>query len=156
MKYEFLLEEAASDNIYIIENTNFKSDADALINGDVIGINKNVNSFTQRACILAEELGHYYTTAGNILDQTNTSNRKQELRARLWAYDKLVGLSGIVEAYKHGCKSLKEAADFLDVTESFLSDALNKYTSKYGTHMEYKEYVITFIPTLDVKLKFNN
>lgn len=48
-----------------------------------IAIKKSLNQ-AEKACILAEELGHYYTTTGNILDQTNISNRKQERRARLW------------------------------------------------------------------------
>ena len=42
MKYEALLQEAASKDIYIIENADFDSSADALINGDVIGLNKNI------------------------------------------------------------------------------------------------------------------
>lgn len=149
--YEVLLEEAASDNIYIIENANFKSDADALINGDVIGINKNVKSFNQRTCILAEELGHYYTSVGNILDQSIENNRKQEARARLWAYDKVLGLGGIVWAYLRGCCNLYEMAEELEVTESFLLDMLERYRNKYGISVKYGEYVIEFVPTLDVK-----
>lgn len=94
MKYETLLQEATSNNIYIIENANFKSDANALINGDVIGINKNIKTSKERACVLAEELGHYYKTVGNILDQSNTENRKQEQKARLWAYNKMIGQIG--------------------------------------------------------------
>lgn len=151
MKYEFLLEEAASDNIYIIENANFKSDADALINSDVIGINKNIKSFNKRTCILAEELGHYYTSVGNILDQSSENNRKQEARARLWAYNKVLGLGGIVWAYRRGCCNLYEMAEELEVTESFLLDMLERYRSKYGISVKYGEYVIEFVPTLDVK-----
>lgn len=83
-------------------------------------------------------IGHYYTTVGNILDQTNASNRKQERRARLWAYDRLVGLSGIVKAYRHGCESLTETAEYLNVTEDFLLDALKEYESKYGTSVVFK------------------
>lgn len=152
MKYEVLLEEAASNNIYIIENANFKSDADALINGDVIGINKNIKSFNQRTCILAEELGHYYTSVGNILDQSNENNRKQEARARLWAYNEVLGLGGIVWAYHKGCCNIYEMAKELEVTESFLSDMLERYRSKYGIRVRYGKYVIEFVPTLDVKV----
>ena len=42
---------------------------------------------------LAEELGHHYTTVGDILDQTNVSNRKQERLARVWAYNRRIGLT---------------------------------------------------------------
>ena len=122
------------------------------IKGNKIAIRRNLST-KEKGCVLAEELGHYYTTVGNILDQTNASNRKQERRARLWAYDRLIGLSGIVKAYRHGCKNFAETAEYLDVTEVFLSDALKEYESKYGTSVVYGEYEISFTPTLEVKLK---
>ena len=65
-----------------------------------IAIEKKLTQ-TQKACVLAEELGHHYTTVGNILDQSDPAARKQELHARLWAYNKMVGLHGIVSAYRH-------------------------------------------------------
>ncbi len=151
MEYEFLLKEAASENIYIIENASFQSEADALINGNIIGINKNIRDKRNRTCILAEELGHYHTTVGNILNLSKTINRKQELQARLWAYDRLIGLNGIIRAYKEGCQDLYEMAEYLEVTENFLKNALDAYKSKYGENVEYEDYLITFIPILDVK-----
>lgn len=151
MDYELLLMESDMNNIITKEKP--LQLYDGRIKGNKILIRSDMDTI-RKSCVLAEELGHYYTTVGNILDQTDSSNRKQELRARLWAYDKLVGLSGIVKAYKHGCESLAETAEYLNVTEEFLLDALKEYTSKYGTHMEYKEYIITFIPTLDVRSKY--
>ena len=68
LNYENLLREAAEDGLYVIENADFQSGAAGLINGDVIGINKKIRSTTERTCILAEELGHHYTTVGNIID----------------------------------------------------------------------------------------
>lgn len=82
MKYEELLEESTSNDVYIIENANFISRADGLINGNVIGINKKIQTCRKRICILAEELGHYHTTIGDIISQSTVSDRKQELRAR--------------------------------------------------------------------------
>ena len=152
MKYEVLLKEAESNGIYIIENAEFKSGADGLINGNMIGINKNVRTYKKRTCILAEELGHYYTTVGNILSQSNIDCQKQEQKARLWAYNKLIGLNGVVKAFQNGCQSLHDTADYLDVTEKFLKDTLQTYCNKYGTHVKYGNYVITFMPTLNIEL----
>ena len=90
--YEELLNEAAASDITVIENADFKSQSHGLIYGDIIGLNKNIQTDTERSCILAEELGHYYTSTGDIIDQTNVQNRKQEHRARMWAYDKLLPL----------------------------------------------------------------
>lgn len=57
MTYENLLQEAADENVYVIEDAPFQSLADGLIRNDVIGINRTVRRSTQRACVLAEELG---------------------------------------------------------------------------------------------------
>ncbi len=150
MKYEDLLEESTSSDVYVIENADFKSKADGLINGNVIGINKKIQSCRKRACILAEELGHYHTTTGNIISQAAISNRKQELRARVWAYNRLIGLNGIVNSFKHGCYSLHDTADYLEVTEEFLLEALQYYKSKYGTYATIDNYAIYFEPSLGV------
>ena len=150
LKYEELLEESKANNVYVIENADFKSSADGLINGNVIGINRKVQSFYKRTCILAEELGHYHLTVGNIIGQPTTEDHKQELRARIWAYNKLIGLNGIVNCYKHGCCSLHEAAEYLEVTEEFLLEALQYYKGKYGIYATIDNYVIYFEPSLGV------
>ncbi len=150
MKYEDLLKESSSNNVYVIENADFKSKADGLINGNVIGINRRIRSSRKKACVLAEELGHYYTTSGDILCQSSILNRRQEFHARAWAYNKLVGLNGIVNSFKHGCYSLHDTADYLDITEEFLSEALQYYKGKYGIYATIDNYVIYFEPTLGV------
>lgn len=52
------------------------------IKGNRIAIKEDMIE-TEKKCVLAEELGHHYTTIGNILDQTDTANRKQERHARI-------------------------------------------------------------------------
>lgn len=150
MKYEELLEESRYNKVYVIENANFQSKADGLINGNVIGINREVRTCRRRTCILAEELGHYHTTVGDIICQSTDADRRQEIRARGWAYNRLIGLTGIVNFYKHGCRSLSDAAEFLDVTEEFLAEALQYYKNKYGSFTAIDNYVIYFEPTLGV------
>lgn len=114
-----------------------------------IAIKQNMPE-TEKACVLAEELGHHYTTVGNILDQSSVSNRKQELRARMWAYNKLIGLMGIIRCYEHGCQSKHEMAEYLEVTEEFLSEALERYHQKYGKFTTVDNYAIYFEPCLGV------
>lgn len=150
MTYENLLQEAADENVYVIEDAPFQSRADGLIRNDVIGINRTVRRSTQRACVLAEELGHYHTTVGDIMDQSSDANRKQELRARLWSYNKLIGLHGIISCYRAGCQTAYDMAEHLGVTEEFLQEALQCYRSKYGIYTRFDNYVIFFEPTLSV------
>ena len=124
------------------------SDVDGLkgfyVNGN-IAIERDMTS-TEKACVLAEELGHHYTTVGNILDQSKAENRKQERRARLWAYKRAFDLVDLVSAYKHGCRNRYEIAEYLEVTESFLQEALNTYKEKYGPYTKVDRYVVYFEP----------
>ena len=77
-------------------------------------------------------------------------NRKQELKARFIGYNIKIGLIGIVRAYESGCRNLYETAEYLDVTEEYLQDALECYKSKYGECVSVDNYAIYFIPSLMV------
>ena len=145
--YEQLLMEADSNNLIAKEKKLPVSKG--RIKGNRIAI-KNGLTEAEKKCVLAEELGHYYTGVGDILDQTNGSNRKQELRGRIYAYNKLIGLMGIIDAYKNHCSSIPESAEFLNVTEEFLNDALNYYKSKYGRYTVIDNYAIFFEPCVAV------
>lgn len=104
----------------------------------------------EQAAVLAEELGHHLTAAGDILDQSVSANRKQELHGRIWAYNRLIGLTGIIRAYKMGCRNRYEVAECLDVPEETLQDALSYYHARYGVCTQVDNYVIYFEPALGV------
>ena len=152
MNYEDLLKEADEEGLIVREKNLPGYDGRIYLNR--IAIRKDIQTQTQKACVLAEELGHHYTTVGNILDQSDPTARKQELRARLWAYNKMVGLHGIISAYRHHCRTLADMAEYLDVTEQFLADCLETYRQKYGCCVELDNYVIMFEPVLAVMEKF--
>lgn len=145
--YECLLTEAGNEGL-IVKELPLRG-YDGRIKGNRVAISRSLDQ-TEKSCVLAEELGHYYTTVGNILDQSNAGNRKQESRARLWAYNKMVGLLGIVKAYKKRCQNLTEMADYLNVSESFLAETLERYRMKYGFKVEIDNYIILFEPQLAV------
>lgn len=116
---------------------------------DCIAIEKDM-TLVEKSCILAEELGHHHTSSGNILDLSDVRNRKQELKARVWAYNNQIGLSGLIKAFKHGCHGKTEVAEFLDVTEDFLEEAVECYRNKYGLCTAVDNYLISFEPTLGI------
>lgn len=145
--YEQLLMEADSNNLVTKEKK--LPISKGRIKGNRIAIRKGLTE-TEKKCILAEELGHYYTGSGNILDQSSVSNRKQEIQGRIYAYNKLIGLMGIVNAYKNRCTSISESAEFLGVTEEFLNDALSYYKSKYGRCATIDNYAVFFEPCVAV------
>ena len=123
---------------------------DGRIRGNRILIRSTIETRCQKAAVLCEEIGHYETAVGNILDQSITANRKQELRGRIWAYNRLIGLTGIIRAYKTGCRNRFEVAECLDVPEETLQEALNYYHARYGVCTQVDNYVIYFEPALGV------
>ena len=145
MKYNALLNEANAEGISIKERP-FKT-YDGRIKGKDIYLRKDMNT-AEKSCVLAEELGHYYTTVGDILDMNVPENRKQERQARLWGYNRVIGLFGLIRAYEHGCKDKYEIAEYLDVTEEYLEDCIDCYRDKYGEYKTVDNYTIYFIPNL--------
>lgn len=153
MNYEQLLTMADQSGLLVKEQP--LQVHDGLISGKRIAIRKDIKTQAEKSCVLAEEIGHYHTTTGDILDQRKTENRKQELHARIWAYNELIGLKGIIRCYEHRCHSFSEMAEHLDVTEEFLSEALKYYRKKYGICVVYGNYVIYFEPILSVMKKID-
>lgn len=144
--YEILLSEA-SENGLVVKEKPLKYN-NGRIKGSRVAIRQDLSTSVEKACVLAEELGHHYTTYGNILDQSDASNRKQELRARAWAYNKQIGLLGLIRAYEHGCRNRFEVAEFLEVTEEVLEECLVYYRNKYGVCTNVDNYMVYFIPNL--------
>ena len=150
MSYEELLEEAQESGLTIKELP--LQSNDGRIKGKRIAIRRDIPT-VKKADVLAEELGHYRTTAGDILDQSSANNRKQERTARLWAYNKRIGLSGIIQGFRQHCHSRYELAECLGVSEEFLQEAIECYREKYGCMVELDGYIILFEPSLAVMEK---
>ena len=124
---------------------------DGLIAGSMIGIRQDIPTSTEKAQVACEELAHGILNAGDIIDQDEMANRKQEKKARRLAHQlKGVNLEGIVSCYNAGCRNTYEMADQLDCTEDFLKEALVNYREIYGRYARWKDYTIFFEPYLAV------
>lgn len=118
-----------------------------------VWLNGNIPTRTEAACILSEELGHHHTSLGDILDQSKIENRKQERRAREWGYRRLVPLSRIIDAHRARVKGRHEIAEYLGVTDEFLQRSIDRYTDKYGTHVQVDPtHIILFDPLAVLEL----
>ena len=148
--YEILLDNAYNDGMLVKENP--LQGSDGRIKGNKIAIREDM-TIPEKTCALAEELGHHETSVGNIIDMTSAANRKQERQARLWAYNKQIGLIGLVRAFEHGCQNRFEIAEYLEVTEEFLEECIECYRNKYGICKQVDNYVVYFIPHLTI-IKF--
>lgn len=147
--YEELLDDTTQQGVNVIElylDTN-KPCGKCICN--TIFIN-NRPSMKEKFCVLAEELGHYNLTVGNITDLKNVSNRKQEIKARRWGYEKIAGIMKIIKAFEKGARNKYELADYLNISEYFLEDAILYYKQKYGVCFEFDNYLVYFEPTLAI------
>lgn len=141
-KYDYLLDIAERNGVMVCEKK-FKSDAKGLCKGSKIGISKDLAN-AEKACVLAEELGHYFTTVGNILDQSIENNRKQEKVARVWGYNHLIRIDDLIQPILDGCSNIFEVAEFLEVTAECLLEIIGAFKEKYGTVYIAGEYKIIF------------
>lgn len=147
MTYDGLL--AVADSLGLVTREKDLQAYDGRIKGTRVAIRRTIPTYRKKACVLAEELGHFFTSSGDILDDTPES-RKQERKARMWAFDVQIGLSGLIDAKAAGCRSLYETAEYLDVPQNFLRDCLECYHEKYGTQVIFQDHVIVFDPYMDV------
>lgn len=143
--YETLLREAEKEQIEVIEIPLHENIKGLYCDGN-IALNIHIPTTAEKTCILAEELGHYYTSYGNIIDISNISNRKQEIKARRWAVKRLLPICKIIQAHKAGCRNFYEVAEYLGVTEEFLRHSFKVYNSIYGNFKECGRYVVYFDP----------
>ena len=144
------MEQFAYDEGILVDYVNFTSDKlyGLYVDGS-IAIKKGLND-AKTTDILAEELGHHFTTTGNIIEMQSISDVKQERLARLYAYNLRIGLSGIINAFKAHCSNTYEIAEYLEVSEDFLKEAIECYRQIYGTGTMIDNYYIQFEPNLQI------
>lgn len=149
-KYEAALQEAADKGLTVAEDVPFTSDVDGLVIGNTIGLSRRLRSYKEKGCVLAEEIAHHDLNVGDILDLSDAGASQQEYRARMRAFDRLVGLAGIVTCFKAGDRTIWEMAERLEVTEDFLREALVAYRNRYGDGVALDDCWIRFEPYLDI------
>lgn len=143
--YEQMIIEADKEGIEIIE-MNLKGNAKGYYCDNVVAISKKLTTNAERKCILIEEISHLKNNIGNILDQSDIRNKKQERIARAWGYRKLVRIIDLINAYASGVRNRYELAEYLDVTEEFVDNSLKYYKERYGLYYEIDNYIVYFEP----------
>lgn len=95
---------------------------------------------------LAEEIGHYLTSVGDITRLDTNEKRKQEKKARDVGATILVTPSDIVDCFEEGYHTTQECASFLEVTEETFCDAVRYYARRYDGIKTEDNYVLLFNP----------
>lgn len=119
--YEALMAEY-DDRLDISEHKMKKHEG--LYGDSTIWINEDIQTTVRKTAVLAEEIGHYHLTVGDITDQTKIENQKQELKARKWGARKIISDEAIIDAAMHGYREPYEIAEYLNVDEKLLKEYL--------------------------------
>lgn len=143
--YENLISLAHSKGINVIESDLGIDKPFGKCIGNLIIINNRVNE-CEKLCVLYEELGHFNLTVGDITEQSDLNNRKQESIARRWSYEKLISPEDIINAIISGIDNIYDLAEILNVTEDFLIQSIEHYKKKYGIYYVGKTHLLTFEP----------
>ena len=96
----------------------------------VIIVSKHIKNIAFLRCVLAEELGHYFTSMGLVVaqsyfvyqDRINIS--KTEHRALKWAAECLIPIDELKEAISQSIVHTWELADFFTVTQQMMEFSL--------------------------------
>ncbi|QFR24118.1 ImmA/IrrE family metallo-endopeptidase [Schleiferilactobacillus harbinensis] len=89
---------------------------------------------------LGEEIGHQITTYGDIVSDPTPLNRRCEMWARRWGYQKTITLDGLIDCWHDGVNCVYEAAEFFDVTENYVLTVLDYYRESRGEWFTYDGY----------------
>ena len=90
-------------------------------------------TYSEKAVVAAEELGHYKTSAGDIIqDRNSVESFRQEEQALRWAVDRLINPMDFVAAFNSGVRNRYECAEFFGVPMDFLDQAVRIYRERYG------------------------
>ena len=149
--YETLLEEARLCGLKVIEKYPFLSSRiRGLCCDDTIALSAQIDTEAERTVILCEELTHATHTVGDILQDPRAERR---IRERI--FDRLIGLSGLVEASLSGCREPWEFAEHFGVPEDFFIEAMQNYRERHGTLAKIATghglFALSFEPTLRVR-----
>lgn len=81
----------------------------------------------EKKVILVEEYNHHLTTYGNILNQSNRSNVKQENLARKLTIEQLLPPKDLKKCFYDGYTQPWEIADHLGLPEYFVKDSFTYF-----------------------------
>ncbi|EOU1986760.1 ImmA/IrrE family metallo-endopeptidase [Clostridium perfringens] len=92
----------------------------------IIGIHKNLLTDTRKyISVLAEELGHHFTSSGNLTSECITysdklNRSKQEKKARIWAANFLISDNEIIGAILQNINTIYGLSIHFNVTEEII------------------------------------
>ena len=90
---------------------------------------RNSGTVRERACWMAEELGHHHTGQNQVLHYRTVDDWRAEARARRWAHMRLLTPDAI-RTVARNTEDIFEIADALDVSVEFLRESIDDFQAK--------------------------
>lgn len=146
---ETLEQEVYDNKLQLIYTSRLPKQLHGLLIDNIVCIDRNLHIYRKNS-ILAEELGHYHTTQGDILNKDKIVDLKQECRARRWSYERVAPLKKIIEAIEKGAGTDYEIAEYLEIDIETLSEIINHYRLKHGESSIIGNYLLRFYPCLNI------
>lgn len=116
-----------------------------------IYLNKNKNYYNHVGT-MAEEIGHYMTSTGDITDYSNINNARQERRARRQGIRLLIPLERLIECYELGITYEYDIILHLEIDNQYLKIAIDEYKALFGIEKIFHGYRIIFDPLNIIKI----
>lgn len=114
-----------------------------LIINQIVYLNPS-QSAEELTSTVAEEIGHYLTSIGDIVKQDTNEKRKQEQKARDVGATMVVSPQDVVDCFNERFERIWECTEFLGITEDAFTNAIKTYAKKYSDGLRYKKYFIDF------------
>lgn len=114
-----LREEDALDGLYV-----------ALRDGGCLILINRHRTQAERTAALAEELGHYFKSVGDLRDLRDIAAAKSENMGRAWSYEQLLPFDSLDHQLKNGHGSPWELADAVNLPQGFVQEAISFYSHR--------------------------
>lgn len=116
-----------------------------LCKGKIVYLNPN-QSMAQLPGTLGEEIAHYLTGVGDIVEQDNNEKRKQEQRARDLGATLVVSPLDYINCFNQRLSTRWECAEYLGITVETLNEATAAYSRLNDGKLNYDGHTIFFKP----------
>ena len=99
------------------------------LSGDERIFLRDSGTIREKACWIAEELGHHHTGQNQVLRYRSVDDWRAEARARRWAHMRLLTPDAIRTA-AHNTDDIYEIAEALEVSVEFLRESIDDFQAK--------------------------
>lgn len=105
----------------------------------LILINRH-RALAQRTAALAEELGHYFRSVGDLRDLNDIVAAKSEALAHSWSIDQLLPQPELQTYLENGNGTAWEVAEAADLPEHFVREAATYHARKKSQHITMDDF----------------